>query len=246
MSLQFEHGSEVRCALVTGASRGVGAEVTRRLAREGYRLTVAARSEAELTEQADRLIAETGTEIHPVAVNLAVQRDVRELVQLHEIRFGRLDLLVLAAGIGNLSHTAGLSTADNDLRFTVGVRSAFLLVGACLPMLRRTAARDVERGCRVIAVAPDPEYGSDHKQALVSLCENLNHAEADTGITATTISPGEVDTGMTMWRKGHVTAEEMLISADVADVVVALTHLTANLVAPNIVVARKANRVLPA
>jgi NAD(P)-dependent dehydrogenase (short-subunit alcohol dehydrogenase family) len=245
MSLQYEHTEDARYALVTGASRGIGAEVAERLATEGYQLTVSARHEATLADSAERLARLHSVHVHSEAVNLAVQKDVHRLVQSHRYQYGELDVLVLAAGMGNMSRTADLSTWDADIRFTVGVRSAFLLVGACLPMLRRAAGRNPGRGARVIAVAPGPESGRAHKDALVSLCEKLNHDEADNGVTATTISPGELDNEMTMWQEGHVTTEEMVISADVADVVVALTQLSGNLVAPNIVLARQNSRVLP-
>lgn len=249
MSSQFapdEHGSTVRCAIVTGATRGVGARVARRLAREGYRLTVAARDEAMLTLQAARLIEEFGTEVLPVAVDLGVAEDVGRLVAEHAGRFGRLDLLVMAAGHGNVATLVRMSTVDDDV---AGTRSACLLVAECLPMLRSAAEFDHTHGSRMVAITSDetgtPAGRRAQKDALAALCQSVNEAESGAGIIATTITVGQVDEKMTMWRHGQVAPQDMVISADVADVVVALTHLSADLVAPNIVLVRKAGRVQP-
>lgn len=239
----------MRCAIVTGATRGVGARVARRLAREGYRLTVAARDEAALTLQAAKLIEEFGTEVRPIAADLGVAEDVCRLVDGHATRFGRLDLLVLAAGLGNMTSLVQLSTVDDDTTGATGTRSGCLLVAECLPMLRDAGASDHTHGSRVIAISSDesgtPQGRRAQKDALVALCDNVNQVESGNGVMATTITIGQVDEKMTMWRQGAVAPEEMVISADVADVVVALTHLSGDLVAPNIVLARKAGRVQP-
>ncbi|WP_280479345.1 SDR family NAD(P)-dependent oxidoreductase, partial [Nocardia asiatica] len=75
-----------RTALVTGGSRGIGAEVARRLAWEGFHLTLAARTRETLEETAARLRAETGAEVHPVVAQMNDLDQVRALAQAHEER----------------------------------------------------------------------------------------------------------------------------------------------------------------
>lgn len=58
-----------RTALVTGASRGIGSAIARRLADEGFALTVSARKEPGLLEAAGRLRSEANADIHPVVAN---------------------------------------------------------------------------------------------------------------------------------------------------------------------------------
>ncbi|HEX3786732.1 MAG TPA: SDR family oxidoreductase [Pseudonocardiaceae bacterium] len=230
-----------RCALVTGASRGIGLEVATRLAKEGFRLTVSAGHAPDLESVAGRLVEQTGAEINPVIANLGRENDVLALAAAHADRFGRLDLLVMAAGMGNVAQLTEASTRDG---WSTGATTACDLLGtACLPMLRSTAALDPRRGSRMVLVAPADEalqqvYGA-HKDAMVSLCDQVNLTESASGVTATTISPGHIDHNMTMWRRGYVNPDEMVISADLADVILALTTLTANAVVPNIVLARK-------
>lgn len=258
MPLSFEqndHAAEQRCALVAGASRGIGLEIAARLAREGFRLTVSARDTAELVAAATTLAQATGATVHPVAADLSRTAGIRALTAAHADRFGRLDLLVLAAGRANVARLDAdpLSTADaprSCARPAGGELCCDVLAEDCLPLLRKTAQRHPQHGSRMVLVASadqsEASYARDygeHKDALVALCDRTNLVESATGVSATTISPGHIDSDMTMWRHGHVNPDEMVISADLADVVLALTKLTGNAVVPNIVLARKSQPV---
>jgi len=234
-----------RCALVTGASRGIGAEIARRLADEGYNLTLAARREAPLTSFADNLRTGSGVEIHSVAANLADEDDARRLAGEHVSRFGRLDLLVLNAGLGNYAPISDSTMKSYDLTFSVNVRAAYILLQELLPLLRKTAALAPDRGAKVIALssiagvhaeAGLAAYGAS-KAALISLCETVTLEEGDNGITATALSPGFVDTDMTAWIDEPRTA--MITTADVAELALAISRLSANAAVGNIVIARR-------
>ena len=240
-----------RTALVTGASRGIGAEIALRLAREGYGLTIAARRPPGVAAMTERLQKETSAPVQGLVADMAEDDDVARLARKHEERFDRLDLLVLAAGLGGNRPLADLPMKSYDLELRVNLRSSFLLIQWCSPMLRRTAVVNRPYGARVVALssltgvvseAGFSAYGAS-KAGLISLCETLCVEESAAGVSATAISPGYVDTDMTEAIRDKLDPADMITTGDVAELVLSLTRLSANAVVPNIVVTRPGRRL---
>ena len=240
-----------RSAIVTGASRGIGFEIARRLAEEGYHLTVAGRRPDGLIQAGDTIRAATGVDVHPVVANLAKEADVADVVSTHAEHFDGLDLLVLNAGVGAEGKIADLSTKHYDLVLNVNLRSQFLLIQQAIPLLRKAGAAHPQHGARIVAlasitgVAAEPllsAYGAS-KAGLISLCETLSLEESRNGVSATAISPGYVTTDMTSDLPDPVDEASMLEVSDVAELVVALTRLSAKAVVPNIVVSRAGSAI---
>lgn len=239
-----------RTALVTGASRGIGLDIARRLTAEGYALTVSARREPGLLDAVTDLTT-TGGQVHAVVANLADEDDVRKLATAHADRFGRLDLLVLNGGVGMSSPVASTPLKTYDLVLNVNLRAQFLLIQQTLPLLRKTAAAAPARGAKIVAlasitgVAGEPNlapYGAS-KAALISLCETVTLEESANGVTATALSPGYVDTDMTSSVRERVDRQSMITTADVTELVLAVSRLSANAVVPNIVLARAGTQI---
>lgn len=240
-----------RTALVTGASRGIGAEIALRLAQEGYGLTIAARRPPGVAAMTERLQKESSAPVHGVVADMGDDDDVVRLAREHEERFGRLDLLVLAAGLGGNQPIADVPMKSYDLQLGVNLRSSFLLIQRCIPMLRATAAVNRPYGARVVALssltgvvseAGFSAYGAS-KAGLISLCETLCVEESSAGVSATAISPGYVDTDMTEALRDKLDPADMITTADVAELVLSLTRLSSNAVVPNIVVTRPGRRL---
>jgi 3-oxoacyl-[acyl-carrier protein] reductase len=237
-----------RCALVTGASRGIGAEIARRLAADGYSVTLSARREPALMAAAEELRAKTGADVHAVPANLAADSDIRMLASAHAARFRRLDLLVLNAGVGTSGPISELPMKTYELTLSVNLRAAFLLLQETLPLLRKTAALVPRHGAKVIALASiagvsaEPNMGAyaASKAGLISLCQTLTMEESGNGVTATAICPGLVDTDMAAWTR--LSGSEMLAPSDVAELAIAVSRLSVNAVVPNIVIARRGSQ----
>ncbi len=240
-----------RAALVTGASRGIGREIARRLANEGWDITLAARRQGAVAEVAEELRAVGAGAVQAVGADVSETHQVQELVRGHDERFGRLDLLVVAAGVGAGRRMGEIDMKSLDLMLDVNLRGPIRLVQECLPLLRSTASADPGRGARVVAIASisgvvsEPGlagYGAS-KAALISLCESITIEEAANGVTATAISPGYVDTDMTAWKRGELDPADMLAVGDIAELALALTRLSAVATVPNIVVTRAGDRI---
>jgi NAD(P)-dependent dehydrogenase (short-subunit alcohol dehydrogenase family) len=232
-------------ALVTGATGGIGHAIAERLAQAGYRLTLSGRDETALAKLASDL-AGYGAELQVVPADMTVGADISGLARRHAERFGSMDLLVLCAGTGTSGRIAEYPMQRFDRQMTVNVRAPFALVQECLPALRRAAVARPDRGARIAAVASvlgivsEPglaAYGAA-KAALISLCQSVNTEESLAGVTATAIAPGYVDTDMSTWVHDRIDPAEMIPPADIAELVLALTHMSARSVVPLVTVSR--------
>lgn len=235
-----------RTALITGGSRGIGAEVARRLAGEGYHLTLAARTPETLEQTAARLREETGAEVHTMVAQMTDLDQVRALAHAHEERFGGMNVLVLSAGTGTSGAVADLPAKAYERMLDVNFRAPSTLIQAALPLLRKSAGTDRERGAKIVALASITgvageaglaAYGAT-KAALISLCETVSLEESGNGVSATAVSPGYVDTDMTAWKREVLDRSAMLTTGDIAEMVLAITRLSRNAVVPNIVLSR--------
>jgi 3-oxoacyl-[acyl-carrier protein] reductase len=237
-------------ALVTGGTRGIGGAIARRLVAAGFSLTVVGRRQGGV----DAMVGELGgggAEVHGVAVDLADADRNDVLIREHEARFGRLDLLVLGAGAGSEAAIADLPAKAVDLQLDLNLRSPILLVRGFLPLLRATAAAHPASGARVVALASltalaaEPMlsvYGAA-KAGLISFCEALSTEESSSGVSATALAPGYVATDMTAHLHDRIRPEDMIPAGDVAELVVALSRLSAATVVPTVAMSRAGREV---
>lgn len=232
-------------ALVTGASRGIGEEIARRLAAAGHDLTISARNRDPLEALAGELHSQHGVHVEIATADMSSEEDVRQLAATHLAAHARLDVLVLNAGMGAIGAFADYPVRRLDKMFTINVRSAYVLVQQLLPAMLE-AGRTSAHGGKVIAIASttgivgeplNSAYGAT-KAALISLCETLDTEHALDGVTATAVCPGYVATSMTEGLSDQVAQEDMLPPSDIAEAVLGLTRLSARTVVPRLVLTR--------
>lgn len=117
--------STPKVAIVTGASRGIGAAVAQRLARDGFAVAV---NYASSPEQADALVAElkaSGGRAFAVKADVASAEEVRAMFDAVEARLGKVDVLVNNAGVLKTLPLAEHSDAQYDQTFDINVRGTF-------------------------------------------------------------------------------------------------------------------------
>jgi NAD(P)-dependent dehydrogenase (short-subunit alcohol dehydrogenase family) len=203
-----------RVALVTGASRGIGAATAEALRGAGARVVRVARA------------LPPGADFMDLPADLTDAAQVEALADRVRREVGPPDLVVSNAG-GFLLRTLERTTvADFDAQVAINLRAAFAVARAFLPMLR-----DAGRGCFVTvgSVAdhvgfPENAAYAASKYGLRGLHETLLAEFRGTGVRLTLVSPGPTDTDI--WapfdpdrREGFPRRDEMLRPADVADAV---------------------------
>jgi short-subunit dehydrogenase len=181
-------------AVVTGASSGIGLELARRFATEGFDLVVAA-DEPQIALAADALTA-AGNAVRPVHADLATAEGVAELVQAVRATGRPVDALALNAGRG-----AGgpfvQTPLDADLAVVgLNVVGTVRLAKALLPAMVQRGAGRVLLTASTAALMPGPWYATyaASKSFVQSFGAALHHELADTGVTVTTLLPGPTDT----------------------------------------------------
>lgn len=197
---------EDKVALITGGSRGIGAETVRLFAKAGARVAFSYR---QARERAEALVRECG-ESRCVAIeqDLASPADARVLVDAAVQRFGRLDILVANHGIWP-PHDAPIATMkESQWRQTLAVNldSVFGLVQASVAQMDRQEKRPDDAGAigHIVLISSTAgqrgeAFHADYavtKGALISLTKSLSSELAPKGIRVNCVAPGWVTTEM--------------------------------------------------
>lgn len=186
-----------RVIVVTGASKGIGAELARQWAREGARLALAARDEAALRAVAAECAA-LGGQAEAIVTDVAVEDDCRRLVERTVAAFGGLDVLVNNAGAtmwARFEDIADMAILERIMK--VNYLGAVYCTRHALPHLRASRGRLVAVSSLAGRTGVPTRTGyAASKHAMMGFFDSLRIELADTGVTVTTICPGFVSTGI--------------------------------------------------
>jgi NADP-dependent 3-hydroxy acid dehydrogenase YdfG len=190
-----------RVALITGASRGIGAAVAHQFAAEGAHVALASRSGDDLG--IDGAVAQVC--------------DVRDLAQL-----GRLDIIVANAGVGSYGRFEDLSLDAIDEMIDVNLKGTIYAIRAALPHLKQSDVGDIvtlssEAGRRGF---PNETVYCASKFGQVGFTRALDGELRELGIRCTNVCPGGVATDFALGRgRAHEDIDGMMTADDVAELV---------------------------
>jgi 3-oxoacyl-[acyl-carrier protein] reductase len=187
-----------RVVLVTGSSRGIGAEVAVKAAADGARVAVHSRAASDAAGTIERIRA-IGAEAEAFTANIADGRQAEDLVERVIGHFGRVDALVNNAGLTMVGPFLEIEPPDWDAVIRTDLTAAFHTCRAVLPsMVERGSGTIVNIASRLgqIGVAETAAY-SAAKAGLLGLTRALAREFGPSGIRVNAVAPGVTVTGMT-------------------------------------------------
>ncbi len=187
-----------RIALVTGASRGIGAAVALQLAQAGAHVVAAARTVGGLEELDDKIKAAGGSATL-VPLDMKDSDGIARLAAALEERYGRLDVLVGNAGILRTPTPLGhIEPKDWDDVFAVNVTANWRLIRAFDPLLKLSDAGHAVFVTSGLAWMARPYFGTYavSKAALNAMVRTYAAECASTNVRANLFSPGQTRTRM--------------------------------------------------
>jgi 3-oxoacyl-[acyl-carrier protein] reductase len=188
-------GLDGKVAIVTGASRGIGAAIAEVLAREGVDLFLVARGRPDLETSAAALRAQTRRSVDSAAVDLRAADAAADVVRQAVAAFGRLDILINCAGDTRSKHFFDATDADWMDAFAVKFHGAVRLTRSAWPHLRASHGCVVNiAGNTARSAHADLAINGAVNAALVHLTRSLSDIGRRDGVRVNAINPGRTRT----------------------------------------------------
>jgi 3-oxoacyl-[acyl-carrier protein] reductase len=193
----MNHTLDNKCALITGGSRGIGAAIVKRLARDGAHVALTYVSKPAQANETVKAAQALGVKALAIEADSADAKAVVAAVERTVVELGGLDILVNNAGIAVIAPIDDYRVEDLDRTLAVNVRAVFVATQAAL--------KHMKAGGRIITVGSCnaermPFTGGGvyamSKAALVGLVKGLARDLGPRGITINNVQPGPVDTDL--------------------------------------------------
>jgi 3-oxoacyl-[acyl-carrier protein] reductase len=190
--------NEKRVAFVTGGSRGIGAAIVRRLAKDGFHVIAVARNADKLNDLVRQIEGERGS-AEAVVCDIADSKALAEAIEKTAEKHGRLDVLVNNAGITKDGLILRMDDEDFDSVIDTNLKSAFVSIrSAARPMMRAKGGRiiNISSVAGVAGNAGQANYAAS-KAGLIGLSKSVAKELSGKNITCNVVAPGFITTDMT-------------------------------------------------
>lgn len=207
--------------LVTGASSGIGREISKKLCNEGYEVILTSRSSNKLQSVYTEL-SELGYKVHAIECDLRNEKDIDNLFKVSN-KIGFVDCVICNAGIGKFSSVQNTSIEDWDEQMDTNLRAPFLLTKF---FINRMIEEKTGKFIFINSVAGKYAHSFSNssgyiasKYGLRGFADSLRTEVRKDNIKVVSIYPGAIDTSF--WNSIDVDfdREEMLSTSDLAETI---------------------------
>jgi 3-oxoacyl-[acyl-carrier protein] reductase len=194
----MELGLKDKVVLITGGTRGIGADIARGFAEEGARVAICARTQADLEARSGEIARATGATVIGVPVDLSRRGEPERLVEHVVSRFGRLDALVNSAGVAPGGNIEELTDDDWERGIQLKLLGLVRCTRAAIPVMRR------QGGGRIVNVVGNDGVKCAYWEIVPAICcaaeliftATLAEEYGPEGIYVNAVNPGPVETGL--------------------------------------------------
>ena len=197
-----------KVAIVTGASKGIGAAIAKGLAEQGAKVVICSRKQEALDVYVAELMKE-GIELYGVECNVSDESQMQNLVNKTVEKYGGVDILVNCAATNPLfGPIEQMESSIFDKMIAVNVKSIFTLSNLCAPHMRKRGGGSIINISSVEGLKPSPNLGiySVTKAAVNMLTKSQAVEWGEDNIRSNSICPGLVKTKLSagIWKNAAV------------------------------------------
>lgn len=218
-----------KCALITGATRGIGKQIAITLAKQGYNIALNYRKENEELENSKKEIEEIGVQVLAVKGDVANFEDCENFVKQVIERFGQIDVLVNNAGITKDMLLMRMKKEDFEQVIDTNLVGTFNVTKNVVPYMMKARSGRIINISSVVGIsgnAGQTNYSAS-KAGIIGFTKSLAKEIASRNILVNAVAPGFIETNMTDVLKDDVKQEiakniplkRMGTTQDVANVV---------------------------
>lgn len=188
-----------KCAVITGASRGIGKCIATKFAKEGANVVINYRNNEEEALKVKQELEDLGSQVLVVKADVSELEQAEKLIKEAKKEFGRVDILVNNAGITKDNLIIRMKEEDFDSVIKTNLKGAFNCLKEVTPIMLKQKYGKIVNMSSVVGVVGNPgqvNYCAS-KAGLIGMTKSLAKEIGSRNITVNAIAPGFIDTDMT-------------------------------------------------
>lgn len=234
-----------KCAVVTGAAKGIGKAIALKLASSGVNIVLNYRSSEDKAIETEKEILSLGVEVLRIKGDISKPNDVENLIDCAKNKFGKIDIMVNNAGITKDTLLLRMKEEDFDSVINVNLKGVFNCLKAITPVMVKQKEGKIINLSSVVGLVGNVgqvNYAAS-KAGVIGMTKSLAKEIGSRGITVNAVAPGFIETDMTdvlgdrfkEEAKKSIPLKRLGKAEDVAEVVAFLASDSANYITGQVI-----------